>query len=222
MQARHVPEFEVGSLEPDSPLWSGASVEKVALMGTPVGLQPTAVIRAAWLTKKIGAVAEVQVSAVHDGRTLAFRLEWSDATKNEALDDTTAFVDGAGVLLPGAVGAPLATMGAPTLPVNAWYWRADEDGQGRQVVAEGIGTTRPAIDEQVHGHGVWRDGRWHVVIARSLSVENAEPVVQLSVGVPSSFGVAVWEGSSKERAGIKAFSGDWRELVLEGVATARK
>lgn len=231
MQARYVAQLDPGTLTADSPVWSESVAEVVALLGTPVGLQPTEVIRTAWLTKAIGAVSEVQASAVHDGRTLAFRLEWADATENRELGDTTAFIDGAGVLLPGAPGAagaggapaaPLMTMGAPTLPVNAWYWRADEDGEGRQVVAEGVGTTRPAGPDQVRGRGVWRAGRWHVVISRAMTVENAEPVAQIKIGEKTAFGVAVWEGSVGERAGIKAFSGDWRELVLEGVATARK
>lgn len=222
MRARYVSQFEMGGLEPDSSLWSQGGAEVVKLMGTPVGLQPTELVRAAWMGKTIGAVGEVSVAAVHDGRTLAFRLEWADATQSEALSDTTAFVDAAGILLPGAEGAPLMTMGAPSLPVNAWYWRADEDGEGRQVVAEGLGTTRNADHAQVRGRGVWREGRWQVVIARALSVRSTEPVAQLSAGTQTGFGVAIWEGSHGERAGIKAFSGDWRELVLEGVATARK
>lgn len=222
MQARYVPQIEVASLEPDAALWSKAGAESVALLGTPVGLQPTAMIRTKFMNVKIGTVEEVSVRAVHDGRTLSFRLEWSDAEQNTDMTDPTTFSDGAAVLLPGKEGAPLMTMGVPTLPVNAWYWRADEDGGGRQVVAEGVGTTRPAGHEQVLGHGVWREGRWQVVISRQLKVENPEPVVQLEAGQKTGFGVAVWEGGAGERAGIKAFSGDWRELVLEGMPTARK
>jgi DMSO reductase family type II enzyme heme b subunit len=187
-----------------------------------VGLQPTDAIRVAWVDRKIGAVEGVEVSAVHDGRTLAFRLSWPDATRSTELGDTTSFSDGAAVLLPSVPGAPSVTMGAPGQPVTAWYWRADEDGRGRHVVAEGLGSTRTADEDLVRGHGVWLEGRWTVVIARALHVRSGEPVAQLEPGQKTGYGVAIWEGSHGERAGIKAFSGDWQELYLEAAPAVRR
>jgi DMSO reductase family type II enzyme heme b subunit len=207
-------------LQPEAALWRGVRAERVALIGTPVGLQPTAAVRVAWTSRKIGAVGEVDVAAVCDGQRLAFRLEWADPSENRELVETTAFPDGAAVLLPVAKGAPVVTMGAPGQAVNAWYWRADENGAGRQVVAEGIGTSRTVDVDLVKGHGVWKEGRWRVVIARALRVETAEPVAQLAAGQTTGFAVAVWEGGNGERAGIKAFSGDWRELALAAAPTA--
>jgi DMSO reductase family type II enzyme heme b subunit len=220
MKARFVPSFNMQALEPDAPIWRGAPVARVKLTGSPLGLQPTAAIRAAWADKKIGAVGEVSVAAVHDGDTLAFRLEWVDATQDATLDDTTSFPDAAAILLPsvpGAVGL-LMTMGGEGLPVNAWYWRADEDGQGRQIVSQGLGTTQ-TVDREIRTRGVWRNGRWQVVIARALSASSAEPVAQLAVGDNTGYGVAIWDGSASERAGIKAISASWQELVLEGAPT---
>jgi DMSO reductase family type II enzyme heme b subunit len=60
------------------------------------------------------------------------------------------------------------------------------------------------------------------VIARALRVETAEPVAQLAAGQTTGFAVAVWEGGNGERAGIKAFSGEWRELALAAAPTARR
>jgi complex iron-sulfur molybdoenzyme family reductase subunit gamma len=194
----------------------------VKLLGTPVGLQPTEAIRTSWMAKKIGMVESVAVSAMHDGAVVAFHLEWADASEDRSIGDTTAFPDAAGILLRAAEGAPSVTMGAPTLPVNAWYWRADEDDRGRQVVAEGLGTTRPVEGEHVKGRGVWRDGRWRVVITRALKVETAEPVAQLAAGQVTGFAVAIWEGSNGERAGLKAFSGEFLELSLANPPTARR
>jgi complex iron-sulfur molybdoenzyme family reductase subunit gamma len=174
------------------------------------------------MQKKIGAVEAVEVAALHDGQQVAFHLSWNDATENRSLEDTTAFPDAAAILLPGAVGAPAVTMGAVALPVNAWYWRADEDGLGRQVVAEGIGTTRPVEGEFVKGRGVWQAGRWRVVITRALKQQSLEPVAQLSPGQRAGFAVAIWEGSHGERAGIKAFSGEFLELSLANLPTARR
>jgi hypothetical protein len=47
-----------------------------------------------------------------------------------------------------------------------------------------------------------------------------EPVIQLEPGQVTGYGIAVWDGAHEERGGIKAFSGDWRELSLAPVQTA--
>ena len=200
--------------------WQSTAAETLTMMGTPVGLQPTGAIRASWTGKKIGAVERVTIAAVHTGRELAFRLEWADPTENRDLNDTTSFPDAAAVLLPSMPNSVVMTMGAPTAPVNAWYWRADAD-KSRNVIAEGIGTSRTVDVELVRGRGVWKEGRWKVVIARALRIDTKEPVAQIDVGATSRFAVAVWDGANSERGGIKSFSGDWRELVLDATKVAK-
>ena len=108
--------------------------------------------------------------------------------------------------------------------MNAWYWRADDEGgTGRHVVSEGLGTTPTLEQTRVRSRGVWKDGRWRVVIARALRVESAEPVAQLMPGEPTGFAVAIWEGGSGERAGIKAVSGfQWQVLEIDAVPTAER
>lgn len=202
--------------------WRAARAETLSLEGTPLGMQPTALIRASWKDRPIGAVGKVSVAAVHDGRHLAFRLEWRDATENRRIIDNQAFPDAAAVLLPVVENAPVYTMGAPDMPVNAWYWRADETDHGRSVVAEGIGTSRTVDRTLVRTRGEWKEGRWQVVMARALRVESSEPHAQLEPGATTGLAVAVWDGQNGERAGIKAWSGHWRELHLEAPPTARR
>jgi DMSO reductase family type II enzyme heme b subunit len=104
--------------------------------------------------------------------------------------------------------------------VNAWYWRADQ-ASARNIVAEGLGTSRSVDDERVRARGVWKEGHWRLVIARALRVESADPVAQLRPGEASGFGVAVWDGGSGERAGIKSFSGpQWIDLEIEALPSA--
>lgn len=211
-----------GLLDSEGSSWRGARSARIALVGTPLGLQPTDAIRVAWAKKKIGAVSAVRVAARHDGRVLAVRLEWSDADESREVRDTTVFPDAAAVLFPAAPNAPMVTMGAPGLPVNAWYWRADESDHGRDVIAEGIGTSRTLDRERVRTNAVWKEGRWRVVIARVLRVEGSEPVAQLEPGTSTQIGVAIWEGGHGERAGIKSFSGDWQTLSLAARDRARR
>jgi DMSO reductase family type II enzyme heme b subunit len=221
MRVPYVANVDVEALlDADAAPWRSTAAETITMMGTPVGLQPTAAIRATWTGKKIGAVERVTVAAVHTVRELAFRLEWADPTENRDLTDTTSFPDAAAVLLPSTHDSVVMTMGTPTAPVNAWYWRADAD-KSRNVIAEGIGTSRTVDVELGRGRGVWKEGRWQVVIARALRIDTKEPVAQIDVGATTGFAVAVWDGASSERGGIKAFSGDWRELVLDATNVAK-
>jgi DMSO reductase family type II enzyme heme b subunit len=192
------------------------------LEGTPLGLQPTDSIRVAWMGKTIGAVSRVDTAAVHDGQILAFRLEWDDPTENRQPGDNTDFPDAAAVLFPSAPNAPLVTMGAPGLAVNAWYWRADSDTQTRQVLAEGIGTSRTVAVESGQASASWKEGRWRVVIARALRVQSADPLAQLQPGESTGFALAIWDGAHGERGGIKAYTGpQWQSLQLDAPKTAR-
>ena len=220
MQVVHVPGAGLDVLmDPDATVWSKVKSTTLDLIGTPVGLQPTGAIRASWMNKKIGAVSQVSVAALHDGTNLAFRLEWACANESRSPGDNDQFSDAAAVLLPVVKDAPVMTMGAPGLPVNAWYWRGDDE-RGRNVVAEGLGTSRTADTAAVHASSQWKGGRWRVVIARALQVESAEPVAELAAGQSTGFAVAIWDGSKGERAGIKAFSGDWQTLEIDAIKTA--
>jgi DMSO reductase family type II enzyme heme b subunit len=107
------------------------------------------------------------------------------------------------------------------MAVNAWYWRADENGLGRHLMAEGLGTSRTIDYELVRGNGVHKNGRWHVVITRAMKVEGPDKPVQLEPGQSTGFGVAIWEGGHGERAGIKAISGDdWIKLEIQAAPSS--
>jgi DMSO reductase family type II enzyme heme b subunit len=222
MQVRYVPRFEVDTvLQPDAALWKAATTETVKLKGTPVDMQPSEAIKVTWAGKKVGAVETVKVAAIHDGERIAFRLEWSDPSEDREITDNTIFPDACGILLPAVQYAPMAIMGAIGMAVNAWYWRADENGSGRHVMAEGLGTTRTLDYNLVRGNGVYENGRWQVVITRAMQVQSPENPVQLEAGQSTGFGVAIWEGQHGERAGIKAISGDdWIKLDLDAAPEA--
>jgi DMSO reductase family type II enzyme heme b subunit len=223
MQVRYVPRLDVDAvLQPDAPLWRTQKAETVRLKGTPLDMQPSGEIKVAWAGRKIGAVESVNVAAVHDGERIAFRLEWRDPVANLDIGDNNQFIDGCGILFPTVEFAPMAVMGAIGMPVNAWQWRADENGRGRELLAEGLGTTRIIDYELVRGNGVYENGRWHVVITRVMKVQSPEKLVQLEPGKTGGLGVAIWEGSHGERAGLKAISGDdWIKLEIEAAAAVK-
>ena len=204
-------------LAPDAPAWAPQPTQAIKLMGTPASLQPTEAIRAAWRERPIGAVDQVEARALHNGKHLFFRLEWADPSENRDHGDNSVFPDGAAIALPVHPQSPppLITMGVPGNGINAWYWRANEPEYGRHVLAEGYGTSQTLDRDQVRTRGEWRNGRWRVVIARALQVHSAHPVSQIETGQLTRFGLVIWEGGRAERAGLKAFSGDWIDLELE-------
>lgn len=203
-------------LDPRSPSWAGVAEEEIKLTATPLANQPSEYIKASRDERKIGKVRRIWVRAAHDGTRIFFRLSWEDTSKNERIVDTNIFPDGTGILFPVRGDPPIQEMGKKDNPVNAWFWRADFQDKPKNVWAEGLGTTEYSAKSPLEARSAWADGRWSVVLARPLRVDlPPDQAVELAPGAKTKVGFAVWEGSNGERGGIKSFSKEWRELVLE-------
>ena len=184
--------------DPGASGWSEVSSEAVSLAPIPIDAQPTEYVRVKWSDLPYGNVSEAAVSAAHDGSTAWVRLEWADSDK-----PNVEFPDAAGVYFPAGGDAPAATIGSEDAGVNLWFWRSDE-GEGRHLVANGPGRFRPqggAVSTSASLDG----GRWAVVLSH--------PVAELRDG--GQLGVAVWDGSNEERAGIGAATNEWLSLSIE-------
>ncbi len=200
-------------LNPAARQWEKAPLEEVSLAGTPLHLQPTRYIRAAWAGKPIGAVRFLKVQAAHNNKDIAFRLAWDDETENRDHGDGSVFPDAAGVLFPLKKDTPLESMGSAKAPLNAWFWRANlPEGEAEHLTFRGIGSEEPGADGSLQARAAWADGRWQLVLARPLAAGDG---VKLSPGKPARVAFAVWEGSHQERAGINSFSKHWRQLDIQ-------
>ena len=102
-------------------------------------------------------------------------------------------------------------------PVDLWRWQADRQSTGKSSAAvmelRADGATQPPkphdMDSQnATGGGVWADGRWTVVIRRSLQTQAGSEEVQLLAGdlVPLAF--HVWEGNNGE-TGLRMALSSW-------------
>jgi len=205
-------------MDPASAAWGAVGAETLALDATPLANQPSGYIKASRNEREIGKVRTLAVQAAHNGREIFFRLSWPDESHNTAITDNNVFPDGCGILMPLKGGdPPIDEMGSQDWPVNAWFWRADFDEDvAYNQVAHGLGTTLRSEVSPVQARGGWQQGTWAVVFRRALSVpQQTEEAAQLSAGVPVKVGFAVWEGANGERAGVKSFSKEWRELALE-------
>ncbi len=86
----------------------------------------------------VPTTAEVRVRAVTDGREVAFRLEWADATLND-LPGAARFSDACAVQVPAGMDAsvPAPQMGEVGRPVEITYWsaawQAQVNGRGDSI-----------------------------------------------------------------------------------------
>jgi len=82
------------------------------------------------------------------------------------------------------------------------------------IVAVGISsiTTKPSRFQNLQGKGVWRDGRWQVVVYKPLDSKDPS-CPQFKPGSRLNTAVAVWNGSQQDRNGMKSLS-NWTELRI--------
>ena len=217
MQCKKVTATREQLLDPLAPAWTGIPGEALTMDATPLANQPSEYIKASRDARQIGKVKHLMVQSVHNGTAIFFRLTWEDASQNTEITDTFQFPDGCGILMPLNGGEPpIDEMGSKDAPVNAWFWRADRTDTARNTVARGLGTTQFSKQSPIVTKSIYGNAAWAVVFARPLAVpELKDEATQLAPGAAVKVGFAVWEGSNGERAGVKSFSKEWRELTLE-------
>jgi len=185
------------------------------------------------------------VRSLHNGREIAFLLEWQDNTKNDRLTPGT-FRDGVAIGLPLGDAPAFFCMGQLDHYINIWHWKADwqsdidrraartgekKSGEVRtfEVIPRRVSSVEDLIgggfstlttkekQGRVQGKATWKDGVWHVVMRRPLSSEEQENEAKLVPGRVQTVAFAVWNGENKERNGQKAVA-PWFQLMIDPVA----
>lgn len=184
----HYVEGEVPS-HPSDPAWE-------TLAPLPIPLSGQVITRPVWPEPSARALS---IRSIHNGKEVAFLMEWQDATRNERLTPGV-FRDGAAVALPLGDAPAFFCMGQLDHYVNIWHWKADwqSDVDRRQARAKqkkrkrgGIRRfevipRRPSSVEDLIGGGFstltskqrqgrikgqaeWKRGFWRVVMKRPLN-----------------------------------------------------
>lgn len=201
-----------------SAFWKSSSKVTVATAATPLANQPSPYIKGVYDENKIGAVKELKVATAHNSENIFFYFEWASENPNREIGDINVFPDGLGILFPfGDIEkTQIKEMGSKEYPTNSWYWRPDFDEKPKNQVAHGLSTSVYTEKSSITSHSGWENKTWCLVMSRPLAVSGkGEESVTLKAGANIGIGFAVWEGSNGERGGVKAFSKEWRELVLE-------
>ena len=173
---------------------SDAAWETIAPL--PVPLSGQIITRPVWPEPSARALS---IRSIHNGKEIAFLMEWRDATKNERLTPGV-FRDGAAVALPLGEAPAFFCMGQLDHYVNIWHWKADWQSDVDRRLARSkqkkkkrggirrfeVIPRRPSSIEdligggfstltskqqqgRIKGHAEWKRGFWRVVMKRPLS-----------------------------------------------------
>jgi len=195
--------------DPLNPVWKMAPAVDILL-------------RPLWF--KEGYVDRVRMRSVHNGKEIAFLVEWDDPTRNGDILRTQDFRDGVALQFPIAPvqlhGAghpePPYLMGDSQARVNIWQWKADREGNGRgsveNLAAAGFGTLTTQLSQDVKGKGIWREGKWKVALSRAMA--SGGDAVELAPGKVIPVAFAAWNGAISQRNGEKSVS-TWSFLKIE-------
>jgi len=192
-----------GALDPGDPAWGAVTATEVPLVPIPFDAQLNAYVRAAWTGREYGRSGPVELALAEQGDRLLARLSWEGSAEPPG-----EFSDAVALFFPPAAGtAAPVTIGTRVEPVSLWLWRDRLPVQqalpsATQLVAAGPGVFRPeSADAGVSARSSRSGRKWTVVLAGPRQALAAQRV-----------GVAVWDGSNDERAGIGAVSAAWTEV----------
>jgi len=220
-------------LDTSARIWRSARPTRVSIQGQ-VRVRPF------WINN---AVDMLEVRALYNEDEIGFLIEWDDPVHDEKHDEgqevigvRTRYVSAFGEIPrePGifrdsvAVQFPVATAlgkapffrGDANNPLNLWIWKSDLDANGKRPVedsnARGIRVplkNQSEAGQQVRGKGFWRDGRWRVVMIRSLQTTDRDDVqFEKDQIIPMNFNV--WDGSNGEHGLIMGLS-SWHLVYLD-------
>ena len=181
---------DLSTPDPASPIWKRAPATDVLL-------------RPLWL--KESYVDRVRVKSLHNGKEIAFLLEWDDAMMNADVQRTQDFGDAAALQFPitpvqlhgAGRPEPPYLMGDAQGPVNIWQWKATlESGRYRAIP---LGASYP-------GEGLRSSVDWHRGLLYNLppkEMERKGPVEDL---IAAGFGTLTLRKSQDVKG-----RGIWRE-----------
>ena len=64
-----------------SQVWAGMAAQRIEMGATPLANQPSPYIKATFDENKIGAVKEIQLKGVHNGKEVFFCVEWKSGDR---------------------------------------------------------------------------------------------------------------------------------------------
>lgn len=189
------------------------------------------------------AVHEATIRVAHDGDQIVFRIEWADTTRDDRARGGASMGDGVAVQFARSMDPPLFAMGTHDDPVNVWRWHAFDPKETAGMVDLLGGARHAGLDVPIgqlapapraesielggmasassatssglplHVATAWRDGRWTATFRRPLRARGSGEV-DLAIGAPVLFALAIWNGAIDTSAASKSIT-TWHVLELQ-------
>jgi DMSO reductase family type II enzyme heme b subunit len=193
------------------------------------------IIRPRWFEP---AVNEVWVQALHDGEELAMRLTWHDPSRSpdprwmewqervlevmepKESDDPVEpeprpdrFTVQFPSRIPEGMDRPFFLKGDDRSPVYLWQWQSDRDGASI-ATARGMYAVDP-LDGSLDADAHWEEGRWQLVLRRSLEPSGPGDRLHFETGIPIPVAFFAWDGDNGEDGTRGAISSWYFVYLLE-------
>ena len=218
---------------PNDAAWEDVELAYIPLVGQ-------IIVSPRWFAPTVNTV---WVQAVHNGSELALRLTWDDPSRSpdpawdpwraliteamEPKDEPPAQGELPDVMtvqfMPqAAIGRdlPYFLHGDAKAPVYLWEWRSN--GGASELLARGLTSsteTLPADDTGLQAQAEWTDGRWQVVLRRSLAPQDTARRTTFPTGATVPIAFFARDGSNGE-AGARGSLSSWYFIHLEEPVTA--
>ncbi len=108
----------------------------------------------------------------------------------------------------------------PALSAGNLFASPQRPSPVEDLIAGGFGTltAQALVGQNVHGTGIWKDGKWKVIVSRTIESEEPEDI-HFRPGRVYPVAFAIWDGDHQERNGQKSTS-QWLSLRLTARAAA--
>ena len=183
------------------------------------------------------SVDGVWVQALHDGSEIALRLTWHD----RSLSPDPAWLEWQGWVLdamepkeggepqpgprpdqftvqfpptiPEGMDRPYFLMGDASDPVYQWRWSSNPVGVDK-ATARGLSDIQSLGSEGLSSDAQWVDGRWQLLLRRSLAPADPAGELQFEIGLPIPIAFFAWDGDNTEE-GARGSVSSWYFVHLE-------
>ena len=192
---------------------------------------------------RAAAANEVWLRAAHDGEQLLLQLAGADSSRDERPRPDAVLGDGVAVQFARTQEPPLFAMGSADAPVAMWRWHTYDPksaagqldlmsswphtgidvpigvrnpaARGEAIEVTGVGTASDAVGSgrPLQVAAQWHADRWTVTFRRALRAAGPDEV-DFTLGTPTLFALAVWNGSLDPSVASKVIT-TWHVLELQ-------
>lgn len=144
------------------------------------------------------AIFVAHLTAVHDGETLAVRIRWADASRDDS-NLMARHTDGAALQFSLAAEPPILAMGSGTEQINLWHWRA--------FAPDATAGALDLLDELPRGRDSYGDER-----RSDVPIHGEPPAVPARAMAPSGFATLATAMRTQRPVDAKAnwVDGEWQ------------